>query len=1459
MNRSRGAKRRKRGRAALVVAACATVLLALAAPASATTVTNQRPLLFSFDGSDTTAGRFRAYCRSEFNCGYGGVGAVAFDHSTGSVYAIDETAEVVDKFDAEGKAEDYAAGPAAGTSSLYGPSSAESFKAQQQFFFGGGTFIAIDNSGGLGGAGEGEQGRLYVGGGSNGPIDAFDHNGNFLWSLPAEVSGEEVTKGSQGIAVDTQGHLWVAAGDAERDFPGGFENYSREKILEFDTTGSGTPPTTPIREIQITNGAKQPLAVAIDKSGEDLYVSQRNSFFGPSETSLDKYVGGTFDSTLSIKPRGAIAIDQTETAGDIFTIATEAESILEEYEPCSSPGCGGTPLSASDPGLIGNGRGVAYNPARDWVYVPDRLTETVKVFAPLASGPVPTVSEGETDEVTKTEATAHGTVNPAGLPNSYHFEWVRAEVQKIVVEPTSKLLLFETPFGNSETLPADISPTALQAELEKFYGTGNVSVTGYAATSGIPGEYRVLFEGGLAGQFVGLLRGRYVDPEQPEVSVGQPSITRVSRGQLWGESEQQRTRPESYPAIEPTDSSNHAVLQRLTNLQPNTAYDVRLVGTNTEPEGDPEKRLDDYSAADTFTTLPPPPPEVSGLAVSGVTTNSAEIAATIDPEEDETTWRALVDPGAPYGVSQAECEALSQSGYELAAEGTIPFGETGAVAIERELTGLEPGETYCLRLVAVNGGGSAEEDRVLVTTAVKPTEAKLAFVAPRTDTGARLNFYVNPQGDVPLTYRFEYSPDGANWTQLEEVVSTTDAHRQIVLAEEVEGLAPATGYYYRLGLVKNEAGSLAPGGAGKGRFTTRTSAEMTIPPNALGEAEKRGIELVNSPDKGNQHIHFEGHLPSYNTPDGEELIWTVANGAPGGPSGTENSFLASRSAEGWRSQTLLPPASEQVGGGNLKYFPAFASTDFSRFVFRVGGGLLSGENPTGTYVRLDDHGDQEVLAHFDANAFATAVDVSADTAHVLHVTEDTHRLQDIGSGTPEEVGLMANGSPPTCGIDFNYEFDSPNSTYQYPGHLWISSTDASRVYFQTRGDECGGPSGLYARNREAGTTTLIARPGSFIRATPDGRSGYFVTAGKCRRYQQSGSAECAEGATEDKNNDLDVYRWDEASEKSSCLTCMVADADVAPIKGGVRISDDFSHVYFASTRRLIPNLGTEGDLNVYVLSGGGGPRFVADVNGSEGNPLAGHDSMQMSADGTVMAFLAGADRLTADRIAPRCANPNDSSHPCQELYRYDDREGSIECISCLRDGTTTKDALAANQDGSMTFRMSADGTTIAFVTEEALLPQDINDAPDVYEWRNGALRLISDGESEFSRYGLTSPTVAGIDAHGDNVFFLLSQPGLTGFEQDGLDNVYDARLGGGFPRPQAPVHCSEESCQGPLQGAPAPRQQASALGSGPGNLPSRPRSRRCGPHRVRRHGRCLKRHHRHPRAKKKNLRQGGHR
>ncbi len=220
-----------------------------------------------------------------------------------------------------------------------------------------------------------------------------------------------------------------------------------------------------------------------------------------------------------------------------------------------------------------------------------------------------------------------------------------------------------------------------------------------------------------------------------------------------------------------------------------------------------------------------------------------------------------------------------------------------------------------------------------------------AFAAPRTDTSALLNGRVNPQGET-LTYRFEYSADGGEtWTALAPQVNTGEAREQVIVGEQLENLTPGATYSYRL-KAENVAGPASPQGDVK-TFTTRTSAEVqAVNPAFCANHDVRakqhtdsylpdcrGIELINNPDKGNQNVGLDPFNDFPATSDGNSALWQVASSAPGGNGASENTFLARRTAQGWRSNALAPPVAEQIGAGALPYVIE-AATQTSRGSWR---------------------------------------------------------------------------------------------------------------------------------------------------------------------------------------------------------------------------------------------------------------------------------------------------------------------------------------------------------------------------------------------------------------------------------------------------------------------------------------------------------------------------------------------
>jgi hypothetical protein len=91
-----------------------------------------------------------------------------------------------------------------------------------------------------------------------------------------------------------------------------------------------------------------------------------------------------------------------------------------------------------------------------------------------------------------------------------------------------------------------------------------------------------------------------------------------------------------------------------------------------------------------------------------------------------------------------------------------------------------------------------------------------------------------------------------------------------------------------------------------------------------------------------------------------------------------------------------------------------------------------------------------------------------------------------------------------------------------------------------------------------------------------------------------------------------------------------------------------------------------------------------------------------------------------------------------------------------------------------------------------LSPDAKNGKTDIYEWHDGDVSLVSSGSAE------EDDTRGTITASGRDLMFTTSQ-GLVSQDTDGLQDIYDARIGGGFlPVPAVRQPCSGDACQGPL-------------------------------------------------------------
>jgi hypothetical protein len=196
-----------------------------------------------------------------------------------------------------------------------------------------------------------------------------------------------------------------------------------------------------------------------------------------------------------------------------------------------------------------------------------------------------------------------------------------------------------------------------------------------------------------------------------------------------------------------------------------------------------------------------------------------------------------------------------------------------------------------------------------------------------------------------------------------------------------------------------------------------------------------------------------------------------------------------------------------------------------------------------------------------------------------------------------------------------------------------------------------------------------------------------------------------------------------------------------------------------------------------------------------------------------------------------------------QSYRYDATENVIQCMSCAspfnpepqrRSAIMTNDGPSSAKPSPLGMPASTNGDFAFFETQSALVSSDIDGevaepglggggvspSSDVYEWRKngvdgcaeiqGCLALITNGID-----GLKNEFL-GTTPSGRDVFFATHSQ-LVAQDGDSSGDIYDARIGGGYPPPPArPVECEGDACSPPAP-APIDATPGSSTYQGPGD------------------------------------------
>ena|GEM_PF-4554667 len=749
-----------------------------------------------------------------------------------------------------------------------------------------------------------------------------------------------------------------------------------------------------------------------------------------------------------------------------------------------------------------------------------------------------------------------------------------------------------------------------------------------------------------------------------------------------------------------------------------------------------------------------------------------------------------VDPGSgPPAGSEAHFEWSDDGGTTWHSTPAQPL--SGATTIEADLTGLKLNLDYLVRARATNESAVNTTPSVPFSTPEVAPEVFTGFATDVTEDSAVLNGTVNP-GGLQTTYYFEYGTTEAYGSKvpagIEAVAGNGRDPRRF--GRTITNLQPGTEYHFRI-VAKSALG------VSEGDDETFT----TIP--AAGTPH-RAYEQVTPADK--KGIAIESGFGFYAKADGEGMAYLTKAGQFGTPLNARS--ITYRGAEDWQPGPDLDPPLDVVQNGIVSQATLGLSPDFTKAL------VVSNEELTPDAAT----GEAANLYLFDiASEQYTLVGSTPDFFLALNFFTGFGAGGQFLASAPDMSWMVFYSQMPLIeGAAFNslYRWSEadgleivsilPGPT-ETPATVWEigaynqvlpwASADGSKIYFETVEPEPG----VYLR--ENGETKAVsvsevpgepsgARPAQLLGTSEDGRYAFF------------GMNEPNVKLTTDAPGEYgDVYRYDASDESLEYLgAALLTSSGSATYASGLAISPDGETFYFR----------TPGDTKVWR---------EGELRQVSTEPVQA-DNATASPSGRYFVFVAGG-----------------------KLNFYDAVTEEVTCASCFPDGTpgaASLPNLINRTIGNHYPHSLTDSGQFFFTSSSRLVAADVNGVNDVYEYKDGKLKLVSPGNAPFPA------TFADISDDGRDVFFTTQQK-LVGRDNDQSVDIYDARIDGGLPAqsPPTPQECLRDDCKAtPNAGPELPFGGSEAL-SGPENVKPKPR-KKCGKgkkaKKVKGKVRCVKKH-----------------
>jgi hypothetical protein len=847
----------------------------------------------------------------------------------------------------------------------------------------------------------------------------------------------------------------------------------------------------------------------------------------------------------------------------------------------------------------------------------------------------------------------------------------------------------------------------------------------------------------------------------------------------------------------------------------------------------------------TLTNVPtaaaaPAAPQLEAASVSDVSSTSATLSATLNPEGAATTYAFEVAPAGGAFTPVAEPQG----------KGSVAEGAVGVALSVHVQQGLLAAGAYEFRVSASNSAGSLVGEPVSFTTQspgafALPDGRQWEMVSPPNKHGALIEPISNGQVSTDKQSSIKVSANGDEFAYVADAPTQTDVSGYANATQVLSVRGPEGWVSHDISLPHESAtGASFRSGSEYRDFSEDLSLAIVQPFGAFIPASSA---QALSPAQATEQTAF---LRT------DYLNGNVTESCPG------------TGGEGAGTSCYRPLVTAAPGYANVTTGAVFGGQVGSECATYICGPEFVGATPDLSHVVVESK--VPLTNTTPAAAQGGLYEWSGGNLRLVSVLPDDEPSQEENSlGLMSRVVRNAISEDGTRVIWTGGRLNSGNQHL----YLWDMATEKSVQLDTVQSGASGGNS----------------KP-MFAGASADGSRIFFYDS-------QMLTADSGGATVEESSGDLYECEMLETGGKLTCelrdLTPVNASSETAHVRGtllGVSGSGcdigpaEDCYVYFMGGSRLAVGAvsgSCEGGLNTEVESGcnlyvrhDGVTKLVAVLANkndfpdwtSSGFPYAGLEelSARVSPNGHWLAFMSDQQLVPGESTRDAL-----TGKPDQQVYLYDAQTAKLVCASCNptgglstgaedtlesgfidtlvgQDGFWPGQELAATIPGFSPYaearalyqsRYLSDSGRLFFNSGDALVPQDVDGTWDVYEYeppsvgdcgpdaptfsgrKGGCVGLISNGTSDEQSVFLDA------SEDGSDVFFLTKSKLVTADGDNALD-VYDAHECSSatpcFASPSAtPPPCdTEASCKV----APTPQPAsfgapASATFSGAGNLP----------------------------------------